>query len=74
MEMTMAINETPVEVKTSVASSVSIVVATGLHYVQVNDRGVRHELIGPFRTREHAQAEVAKWTDRFSAERQLQSY
>jgi hypothetical protein len=71
--MNMAINETSVEIKTSAASSVGIVVATGLHYVQVNDRGVKHELIGPFRTREQAQAEVAKWVDRFRAELEPQS-
>lgn len=65
----MAINETSVEVKTSVG----IVVATGLHYVQVKDCGVRHELIGPFRTREQAQAEVAKWVDRFRVELEPQS-
>lgn len=52
----------------SAPSSVSIVKASGLHYVQVFDNGAKHELIGPFRTREQAQAEAAKWIARFKSE------
>jgi hypothetical protein len=51
-------------------SSVGIVKASGLHYVRVFDNGARHELIGPFRTREQAQIEAAKWIARFKSELQ----
>jgi hypothetical protein len=44
-------------------SSVGMVKANGLHYVQIYDKGAKHELIGPFRTREQAQAEAAKWIE-----------
>lgn len=50
------------DVKPSAPPSVGIIIATGLHYVQVRDNGAKHELIGPFRTREQAQSEAAKWT------------
>lgn len=49
-------------------SSVGIVKASGLHYVRVVDNGAKHELIGPFRTREQAQTEAAKWIARFKSE------
>jgi hypothetical protein len=48
-------------------SSVGIVGASGLHYVRVFDNGAKHELIGPFRTRDQAQPEVAKWIARFKS-------
>jgi hypothetical protein len=51
-------------------SSVDMVKANGLHYVQVYDNGAKHELIGPFRTREQAQTEAAKWIERFKSEPQ----
>ncbi|CAN7679786.1 hypothetical protein LJR231_005469 [Phyllobacterium sp. LjRoot231] len=51
-------------------SSVGMVKANGLHYVQVHDNGAKHELIGPFRTREQAQTEAAKWIERFKSEPQ----
>ena len=56
--------------KSPAPSSVGIVKASGLHYVQVYDNGAKHELIGPFRTREQAQAEAAKWIERFKSEPQ----
>ncbi len=56
--------------KSPAPSSVGIVKANGLHYVQVYDNGAKHELIGPFRTREQAQAEAAKWIARFKSELQ----
>lgn len=55
------------KVKPSAPSSVSIVVASGLHYVRVYDNGAKHELVGPFRTREQAQTEAAKWIEGFKA-------
>jgi hypothetical protein len=51
-------------------SSVGMVKANGLHYVQVYDNGTKHELIGPFRTREQAQTEAAKWIERCKSEPQ----
>ncbi|CAN7719949.1 hypothetical protein LJR231_006101 [Phyllobacterium sp. LjRoot231] len=51
-------------------SSVGLVKANGLYYVRVYDNGAKHELIGPFRTREQAQAEAAKWIKRFKSEPQ----
>jgi hypothetical protein len=51
-------------------SSVGIVKASGLHYVQVYDNGAKHELIGPFRTRELAQGEATKWIARFQLKSQ----
>lgn len=49
-------SETSVEVKRPCSSSLDIIIASGLHYVQVNDSAARQELIGPFRTREQALA------------------
>jgi len=49
-------------------SSVGMVKANGLHYVQVYENGAKHELIGPFRTREQAGTETAKWIERFKSE------
>jgi hypothetical protein len=51
-------------------SFVGIVKASGLHYVRVFEHGAKHELIGPFRTREQAQIEAAKWIARFKSELQ----
>jgi hypothetical protein len=51
-------------------SAVGIVGASGLHYVRVFHNGAKHELIGPFRTREQAQTEAAKWIARFQLESQ----
>jgi len=63
--------EIPAEpVKPPASSSVGMVKANGLHYVQVYDNGAKHERIGPFRTREQAQAEAAKWLERFKSEPQ----
>ncbi|PSH61693.1 hypothetical protein CU102_26635 [Phyllobacterium brassicacearum] len=54
----------------SAPSSVGIVKSSGLHYVQVHNNGTQHALIGPFRTRELAQGEAAKWVARCQSESQ----
>lgn len=54
----------------STPSSVGIVKSSGLHYVQVYNNGTQHALIGPFRTRELAQGEAAKWIARCQSESQ----
>ena len=51
-------------------SSVVIVRDSGFHYVQVFDNGAKYALIGPFRKRELAQGEAARWIARLQLESQ----
>jgi hypothetical protein len=66
----MTIEDKALNSKSSAPTSVGIVTSSGLHYVQVYHNGAQHALIGPFRTRELAQGEAAKWIAHFQLESQ----